>query len=152
MAFTHLVKQGASIGAGAVLLLGLTIGEFAVVGAGSLVTRDVPPYVLVVGNPARIRGWVYPCGQRLKFRTASAACSACGRRFAKQEKEDQILKIQLLKYCILILKKRIKPDSTPHKPRPYLFLLFPLQLRWNVKEKAQSRWSVKEKAQSLLEF
>ena len=91
--YPPLVKQGASIGAGAVLLPGLTIGEFAVVGAGSLVTRDVPPYVLVLGNPARIRGWVCQCGQRLRFRTASAACSACGRRFAKQEKEDQILKI-----------------------------------------------------------
>jgi len=88
-----LVKQGASIGAGAVLLPGLTIGKFAVVGAGSLVTRDVPPHVLVVGNPARIRGWACQCGQALKFRKETAVCSACGREFAQQGKENQIVKI-----------------------------------------------------------
>lgn len=50
-----LVKRGASIGSGATLLCGITIGECAVVGAGSVVTKDVPPYAVVAGNPARVR-------------------------------------------------------------------------------------------------
>ncbi len=60
-----LVKYGASIGAGAVIVCGVTIGEFALIGAGSVVTRDVAPYALVVGNPARPRGYVCRCARRL---------------------------------------------------------------------------------------
>src|SRR5215469_455841 len=60
-----LVKYGASIGAGAVILCGVTIGEFALVGAGSMVTRDVPPYTLVFGSPARQHGYVCRCARRL---------------------------------------------------------------------------------------
>src|SRR5260221_6129180 len=60
-----LVKYGASIGAGAVILCGVTIGEFALVGAGSMVTRDVPPHALVFGNPARQHGDVCRCARRL---------------------------------------------------------------------------------------
>ena len=58
------VKYGASIGAGSVILCGVTIGEFALVGAGSVVTRDVPPYALVFGNPARQHGYVCRCARR----------------------------------------------------------------------------------------
>jgi acetyltransferase-like isoleucine patch superfamily enzyme len=57
-----LVKKGASIGANATIVCGKTIGEYAMVAAGSVVTRDVPPYALVMGNPARIRGFVCKCG------------------------------------------------------------------------------------------
>ncbi len=60
-----LVKYGASIGAGSVILCGVTIGEFALVGAGSVVTRDVPPHALVFGNPARQHGSVCRCARRL---------------------------------------------------------------------------------------
>ena len=60
-----LVKYGASIGAGAVILCGVTIGTFALVGAGSMVTRDVPPHALVFGNPARQHGYVCRCARRL---------------------------------------------------------------------------------------
>lgn len=60
-----LVKYGASIGAGAVIVCGITIGEFALVGAGSVVTRDVAPHGLVFGNPARHRGYVCRCARRL---------------------------------------------------------------------------------------
>ncbi len=60
-----LVKYGASIGAGSVILCGVTIGEFALVGAGSVVTRDVPPHALVFGNPARQHGYVCRCARRL---------------------------------------------------------------------------------------
>ena len=59
-----LVKYGASLGAGAIILCGVTIGEFALVGAGSMVTRDVPPYTLVFGNPARQHGYVCRCARR----------------------------------------------------------------------------------------
>jgi UDP-2-acetamido-3-amino-2,3-dideoxy-glucuronate N-acetyltransferase len=60
-----LVQYGASIGAGSVIICGITIGEFALIGAGSVVTRDVPPHTLVFGNPARQRGYVGRCARRL---------------------------------------------------------------------------------------
>jgi acetyltransferase-like isoleucine patch superfamily enzyme len=76
-----LVKQGASLGAGAILLPGITIGEYAMVGAGAVVTKDVSPYALVRGNPARASGWVCQCGQPLEFCTGSSVCAACGLTF-----------------------------------------------------------------------
>src|SRR5579859_859591 len=60
-----LVKYGASIGAGAIILCGVTVGEFALIGAGSVVTRDVSPHALVFGNPARWHGYVCRCARRL---------------------------------------------------------------------------------------
>lgn len=59
------VERGASLGAGALILPGIRIGEWAMVGAQALVTRDVPAYALVVGSPAKQEGWVCPCGLRL---------------------------------------------------------------------------------------
>lgn len=70
-----LVRRGASIGANATLRCDITVGEYAMVGAGSVVTRDVPAHALVVGNPARQIGWVCKCGQRL---TDSLQCESCG--------------------------------------------------------------------------
>lgn len=64
---TTLVKKGASIGANATIICGNTIGEFALIGAGSVITKEVLPYALVVGNPARQIGWVSEFGHRLKF-------------------------------------------------------------------------------------
>jgi UDP-2-acetamido-3-amino-2,3-dideoxy-glucuronate N-acetyltransferase len=61
-----LVKEGASIGAGTVVRCGVTIGEYALIGAGSVVAEDVPPQALVYGNPARIRGFVCSCGRKLE--------------------------------------------------------------------------------------
>lgn len=60
-----LVRTGAALGAGAIVLPGVTIGRWAVVGSGAVVTKDVPDYGLVWGNPARLRGYVDPCGRRL---------------------------------------------------------------------------------------
>jgi acetyltransferase-like isoleucine patch superfamily enzyme len=65
-----LVKSGAAVGAGSVVLPGVTIGRFSLIGAGSVVTRDVPDYGLVWGNPARLQGFVCPCGTRLEVRSA----------------------------------------------------------------------------------
>jgi acetyltransferase-like isoleucine patch superfamily enzyme len=76
------VGRGASLGAGAVLIPGLTIGAFATVGAGSVVTKHVPPYALVRGNPARLYGWVCQCGQPLKFHDGTATCGICKLAFA----------------------------------------------------------------------
>ena len=83
MLFRSLVETGASIGANAVILPGITIGRFALVGAGSVVTKTVPPNALVAGNPARIVGWVCDCGGRLKETdraSGNATCSLCGAR------------------------------------------------------------------------
>ncbi len=78
-----LVKRGAALGAHATVVCGVTIGEWALVGAGSVVTHDVPDYGLVVGNPARLRGFVCPCGARLPPPSSpgerGAACPACSR-------------------------------------------------------------------------
>ncbi len=62
-----LVQYGASIGAGAVIVCGITIGTFALVGAGAVVTHDVPPHALVFGNPARLHGYVCRCARRLNI-------------------------------------------------------------------------------------
>ena len=72
-----LVRRGASIGANATILPGLTIGEWAVVGAGAVVTRDVEPHRLVVGNPAKAVGWACRCGRRVPG-GPGAACPSCG--------------------------------------------------------------------------
>ena len=77
-----LVKQGASIGANATILCGHTIGRYAMVGAGSVVTKDVPDYALVTGNPARQTGWVSEYGHKLHFNEAGeAVCPETGQRY-----------------------------------------------------------------------
>jgi UDP-2-acetamido-3-amino-2,3-dideoxy-glucuronate N-acetyltransferase len=83
-----LVKQGASIGANATIVCGCTLGRYCFVGAGAVVTKDVPDYGLVYGNPARLHGHVCYCGEKLPVsaRTATrknVACTACGRRYTK---------------------------------------------------------------------
>lgn len=80
---TTLVKYGAALGANATIRCGVTIGEWAMVGSGSVVTRDVPNYGLVVGNPARLIGYVCPCGQKLTLEEthpgdAVYTCPKCG--------------------------------------------------------------------------
>lgn len=79
-----LMKQGSSVGANAVIICGNTIGRFAFIGAGAVVTKDVPDYALVLGNPARIVGWMCDCGNRLKFEDNSeATCKVCGKSYEK---------------------------------------------------------------------
>jgi UDP-2-acetamido-3-amino-2,3-dideoxy-glucuronate N-acetyltransferase len=78
------VRRGATIGANATIVCGHEIGRFAFVGAGAVVTRDVPEYALVIGNPARIAGWICECGVKLAAGTAcppQAQCGACGKRY-----------------------------------------------------------------------
>ena len=85
-----LVKKGASIGANATVICGHTIGKYAFVGAGSVVTKDVPDYALVYGNATKIAGWMCECGERLHFGTGkaqgsddSAKCTNCGKQYEK---------------------------------------------------------------------
>jgi UDP-2-acetamido-3-amino-2,3-dideoxy-glucuronate N-acetyltransferase len=83
-----LVQRGASIGANATIVCGVTLGRYSFVGAGAVVTRDVPDYALVIGNPARLRGWMCYCGVKLKLGTArgareTAECGTCGRRYSR---------------------------------------------------------------------
>lgn len=77
------VGRGATLGAGAIVLPGVTIGEFAFVGAGALVTADVPAHGLVRGSPARLVEWVCRCGAELDFDGASTRCSECGLGFRR---------------------------------------------------------------------
>ena len=90
-----LVRRGASIGANATIVCGHTIGQWALIGAGAVVTRDVPPYALVYGNPARVAGWVCQCGARLDFErtgaTHNALCPECARRYARDEDGVRLL-------------------------------------------------------------
>ena len=81
---TTRVRRGASIGANSTVVCGTTIGRYAFIGAGSVVTKDIPDYALVYGNPAVIRGWVCNCGIKLSFSTdGHASCSACGAAYVK---------------------------------------------------------------------
>ncbi len=77
-----LVQRGATIGANATIICGITIGRYAFIGAGAVVTKDVPDYALVAGNPARKIGWVCRCGERLP---PGLACRACGRQYEIKE-------------------------------------------------------------------
>ncbi len=83
-----LVKKGASIGANATIVCGVTIGEYAMVGAGAVVTKDVPPHGLVYGNPARLKGFVCYCGRPLREVVGEDndyvyyKCSHCGKKVA----------------------------------------------------------------------
>lgn len=78
-----LVRKGASLGANSTVVCGHTIGRYAFVGAGSVVTRDVPDYALVYGNPARVCGWMCACGVKLDFKKDRAECVACGASYSK---------------------------------------------------------------------
>src|SRR5215468_5701404 len=73
-----LVKRGATIGANAVILCGNQIGSYAMIGAGAVITKHVPDYALVVGNPGRRIGWICRCGIRLNISDDRAHCQACG--------------------------------------------------------------------------
>jgi len=80
-----LVKEGASIGANATIVCGHNLGKHCFVAAGSTVVKDVPDYALVMGNPARIKGWVCECGQRLDFSEGrETACIKCGIKYIKK--------------------------------------------------------------------
>jgi UDP-2-acetamido-3-amino-2,3-dideoxy-glucuronate N-acetyltransferase len=80
-----LVKRGATLGANSTIICGTTIGRFAFVAAGAVVTHDVPDYGLVMGVPARQVGWVCLCGTRLDDLRSTTACQQCGKAYAIDE-------------------------------------------------------------------
>ena len=83
-----LVRRGATIGANATIVCGHTIGEYALIGAGAVVTKDVPPYALVVGNPSKQIGWVSEYGHRLRFdEKGEARCPESGAKYLLKEGE-----------------------------------------------------------------
>ena len=75
------IKKGASIGANATIVCGHSIGRYAFIGAGAVVTKDIPDYALVVGNPARIIGYVCDCGNRLGETNEKYICHCCNREY-----------------------------------------------------------------------
>ena len=77
-----LVKEGASIGANATIVCGHTLGKHCMIGAGSVVTKDVPDYALVIGTPGRVVGWVSEAGKKLKFNeNGKAYCEKSGKNY-----------------------------------------------------------------------
>ena len=82
------VKKGASIGANATIVCGHDIGKYAFVGAGSVVTKTVPDYAMVYGTPARIKGYVCQCGEKLAFKEGKAVCPACAKEYQMNENSE----------------------------------------------------------------
>lgn len=80
-----LVRRGASIGANATVVCGVTLGEYAFIGAGAVVTSDVADYALMVGVPARRAGWICQCGLRLHLADGHATCPECGTSYQERD-------------------------------------------------------------------
>lgn len=80
-----MVRQGATLGANATIICGVTIGRYAFIGAGAVVTKDVSDYALVLGNPGRPCGWMCECGVRLHFAAGEATCQDCQRSYCLQD-------------------------------------------------------------------
>lgn len=85
-----LVRRGASIGANATIVCGRTVGAYAIVGAGAVVTRNVPDHALVAGNPARQTGWACRCGELLDLDRGQSRCERCGDEY-REEQERLVL-------------------------------------------------------------
>lgn len=79
------VGHGASIGANSTIVCGNHIGRYAFVGAGSVVTKNVPDFAIVYGSPARVKGYICKCGEKLLFLDNKAVCGACGLKYAKAD-------------------------------------------------------------------
>lgn len=82
-----IIGRGSSVGANVTIVCGHNIGKYALIGAGAVVTKDIQDYALVVGNPARVLGYVCKCGERLDFKNEKAACKACGEEYIKNNDE-----------------------------------------------------------------
>ena len=78
------VGRGATLGANSTIVCGVSIGKWAFVGAGAVVTRDVPAHAVVVGVPARFHGWACTCGSVLEWDSERASCHACGREYVRR--------------------------------------------------------------------
>lgn len=93
-----LLRRGASIGANVTVVCGVTIGEYALIGAGSVVTRDVPAFALMTGNPARQKGWVSRSGEKLTFDAEGYAHASGGDEiYQLEDKTVRIVKNNVIK-------------------------------------------------------
>lgn len=82
-----IIGKGASIGANVTIVCGHNIGKFALIGAGAVVTKNIPDYALVMGNPARIKGYVCKCGEKLSFENDKSTCTVCGLNYTKADEK-----------------------------------------------------------------
>jgi len=87
-----LIRKGATIGANATIVCGNMLGRYSFVGAGSVVTKDVPDYALVYGNPAKLSGWMCECGVKLDFRKSKTTCANCKKEYRRNK--DKIERIR----------------------------------------------------------
>lgn len=116
-----LMKKGSSVGANAVIICGHTIGRFAFIGAGAVVTKDVPDYALVVGNPAKIVGWMCECGIKLVFKNKYAHCNSCGQSYEKVG-ENKVVKKKNEKNPISVplLDLKAQYENIRHRIEPVI--------------------------------
>jgi len=77
------VKRGATLGANSTILCGITVGQYAFVGAAAVVLKDVPDYALIVGNPGRVTGWMCECGVKLPTGKTKTTCPTCKKAYRK---------------------------------------------------------------------
>lgn len=87
-----IIKKGASIGANATIVCGHNIGRFAFVAAGSVVTKDIPDYALVMGNPARVKYYVCECGEKMNFIDNKFTCNVCNKEYITENEEIKRIK------------------------------------------------------------
>ena len=85
-----LVRRGATVGANATLICGHTVGQYAMIGAGAVVSKDIPDYALAYGCPAEVRGWVCRCGEKLAFAGGRAVCETCEKTYQIEEGENEM--------------------------------------------------------------
>lgn len=84
-----IIREGASIGANVTIVCGNNIGKFALIGAGSVVTKDVPDYALIVGNPGKQIGYVCKCGNKIEFNDDKSVCISCGAKYTMNDNKVQ---------------------------------------------------------------
>lgn len=88
-----IIRRGASIGANATIICGHEVGQYAMVGAGSVVTRNVPDYALVYGTPAKSHGFVCECGEKIEVLFGTACCPVCLRKYKQANESDSLTPI-----------------------------------------------------------
>ncbi|WP_252243433.1 MULTISPECIES: DapH/DapD/GlmU-related protein [unclassified Clostridium] len=82
-----IIGKGASVGANVTIVCGHNIGKYALIGAGAVVTKNIPDYALVVGNPAIVKGYICKCGSKLDFKNNKAICESCNEEYIKSDEK-----------------------------------------------------------------
>lgn len=94
-----IIKQGASIGANVTIVCGNNIGKYALIGAGAVVTKNVPDYALIIGNPGKVKGYVCKCGEKISFENNKAICLNCGLEYKKDDEHVSCIRERGGKKC-----------------------------------------------------